>query len=85
MLYVHAVTLIGVPWYAYTHGIDAADWVLFGLYSLATVLAITVGYHRFFSHVAFKAHPVIQFWMLFVGAATFQQSALKWSSQHRKH
>jgi len=52
---------------------------------VATSMSITVGYHRLFSHVTYKAHPALQFLVLFFGAAAYEQSALRWSSQHRTH
>ena len=80
-----AVSVIGVPIYIYTHGITAADIILFGFWSTATGLAVTVGYHRLLAHRAFKAHPVVVFLSLFFGAAAFEESALQWTSQHRDH
>lgn len=82
---LHAAAFIGAPWYVLTHGIAPDEAVLFAVYAIGTVLAIGVGYHRLFSHVAFKASPIVRFVVLFFGAATFEQSALKWSSQHRRH
>lgn len=82
---IHAAALIGAPLYIRQNGVAAFTVWLSALYGLATILAITVGYHRLFSHVAFKAHPVVKAFCLFFGAATFQQSALKWSSLHRRH
>ncbi|MCA9396826.1 MAG: fatty acid desaturase [Candidatus Omnitrophica bacterium] len=67
------------------HGIMAADLMLFAVYGFITILSISVGYHRLFSHRAFKAHPVLEALLLFFGAASVQQSALKWSAQHRMH
>src|SRR3989338_3286557 len=50
-----------------------------------TGLSVTVGYHRLFAHVSFKAHPLVRFLVLFFGAAAFEQSALKWAALHRTH
>ncbi len=77
--------LVAAPIYILNVGVSAAEWFLFGFYFVATSLAITVGYHRFFAHSTFKSHPWIRFLLLFFGAATFEQSALKWSSLHRIH
>ena len=52
---------------------------------VATGMSITMGYHRLFAHRTFKASPIVRFLLLFFGAATFEESALKWSSQHRQH
>lgn len=50
-----------------------------------TNLSITAGYHRLFSHRSYEAHPIVEFIYLFIGASAFQGSALKWSSDHRRH
>jgi stearoyl-CoA desaturase (delta-9 desaturase) len=52
---------------------------------VATGLGITVGYHRLFAHATYKANSLVQFLLLFFGAAAFEQSTLKWASQHRDH
>jgi stearoyl-CoA desaturase (delta-9 desaturase) len=85
MLGIHSAVLFGLPVYVYYHGITFPEMALFIFYTLATSFAITVGYHRLFAHSTFKTNPFWTFLMLFFGAATFEQSALKWSSQHRRH
>jgi stearoyl-CoA desaturase (Delta-9 desaturase) len=50
-----------------------------------TGISITAGYHRLFSHRSFKAHPLVKAIFLIFGAATFQNSALKWCTDHRRH
>lgn len=79
------VAVIGMPYYIGRFGISPSEIALTVFYTIATGSAITVGYHRLFSHVAFKAHPLVRFFVLFFGAAAYEQSALKWSSQHRRH
>lgn len=51
----------------------------------ATGISITAGYHRLFAHKAYDANPFVKFFFLVFGAATFQNSALKWGSDHRIH
>ena len=82
---IHAVGLAGAPLYLWHHGISAAEGALFTVYFFLSSLAITVGYHRLFAHVTYKTHAAIRFLLLFFGASTFEQSALKWASQHRQH
>jgi stearoyl-CoA desaturase (delta-9 desaturase) len=77
--------LIGTPFYIFRHGISTAEIALFSLYLFATGMAITVGYHRFFAHATYKTNNVIRFLLLFFGAASYEESALKWASQHRQH
>lgn len=88
VLFLGAVTLVavvGAPLYAMRYGVSASEWALFAFYFAATSFATTIGYHRLFSHASFEAHPWVRFFLLFFGAATFQQSALKWASLHRTH
>ncbi|MEZ5979313.1 MAG: fatty acid desaturase [Planctomycetota bacterium] len=47
--------------------------------------AITGGYHRLFSHRSHSAHFLVRLFHLLFGAASVQNSALKWSSDHRVH
>ena len=82
---VPLVALVGVPWYAATAGIAAADWWLFFAFAIASGLGITIGYHRLFAHRSFQANRLLTFLGLCFGAAALEQSALKWASQHRNH
>ena len=70
------LTCTAVPWYFLTYG---WDWFLFGLFIffyLATGMSITVGYHRLFSHQAFKAKWPVKLFVLLFGAAAFENAAL---------
>lgn len=55
------------------------------IFAAATNLSITAGYHRLFSHRSYEAHPLMKLLLLMVGSSGFQGSALKWSSDHRRH
>jgi stearoyl-CoA desaturase (Delta-9 desaturase) len=48
-------------------------------------LSITAGYHRLISHRSYKANPFVKALFLIFGAGAFQNSALKWCSDHRRH
>lgn len=79
------LTCTAVPAYLWHFG---WDWFLFWMalfYYCAGGMSITVGYHRLFSHKAFKAKWPIKLATLLFGATTFENSALWWSSEHRKH
>lgn len=55
------------------------------LWFLLCGLSITAGYHRHFAHPTHKAAwPIRAFYLLF-GAASVQNSALKWAADHRVH
>jgi stearoyl-CoA desaturase (delta-9 desaturase) len=47
--------------------------------------AITAGYHRLFSHAAYRAKWPLELFYLITGASAFQGPALQWSAQHRDH
>lgn len=88
VIFMPAITLIGVigtPVYIHAYGLAVSELSLFLFYLAATSLAITAGYHRYFSHRVFKTNAFIHFLLLFFGAGTFQKSALRWASQHRQH
>ncbi len=77
--------VIGTPIYIYKYGLSASEIALFVFYFFATGLAITAGYHRLFAHATYKTNDIVRFLLLFFGAATYEESALKWASQHRQH
>lgn len=52
---------------------------------LAVGTAITAGYHRLFSHRSYQTVWPVRFLLLCLGAAAFQNSALRWASDHRLH
>jgi stearoyl-CoA desaturase (delta-9 desaturase) len=77
--------LIALPFYFYY---DLPSWkmVLASVVLLyLTGLSITGGYHRFYSHRSYRAHPVIEGILLFFGAMAGQGSALRWAFDHRLH
>ena len=44
-------------------------------------LSITAGYHRLFSHQAYKAHPVVRF-MFAITMLQFEGSVIDWCTDH---
>jgi stearoyl-CoA desaturase (delta-9 desaturase) len=49
------------------------------------VLGITAGYHRYFSHRAFKTSRAFQFVLAFVAQTSSQKGVLWWAAHHRVH
>ncbi len=79
------LALVSVVFYSLTYGISWVEPIIFVGFYLACGLSITAGYHRLFSHRTHKAAwPMRLFYALF-GAAAFQNSAIKWCSDHRRH
>ncbi len=66
-------------------GISGTDLGLFLGFYVLTGLGITVGYHRFFTHLSFQApRPVKVFWAL-AGSMALQGSIIDWVATHRRH
>jgi stearoyl-CoA desaturase (Delta-9 desaturase) len=55
-----------------------------GMYVIAT-LGVTVGYHRYFTHGAFKAKRPVRIALAFAGSLAVQGSVIFWVSSHRRH
>ncbi len=49
------------------------------------VLGITVGYHRYFAHRAFRCGRGMQFVLAVMGAMAVQRGPLWWAAHHRHH
>ena len=49
------------------------------------MLAITGGYHRYFSHRSYRLGRVPQFVLAFVGTTAAQKGPLWWAAHHRAH
>jgi fatty-acid desaturase len=52
---------------------------------VATAMAITLGYHRLFTHGSFETYPVIRYAIAFVGTLAGQGGILQWVADHRRH
>jgi stearoyl-CoA desaturase (Delta-9 desaturase) len=80
-----ATTCTAVPLYIWHYGIDLFQIFLFFFFFTSSAISITLGYHRLFSHLTFKANPLVKLYTLLFGAAAFEGSALAWSADHRRH
>jgi len=85
LILIPLLTFLFLPYYAFEHGFCFKDWAIFGFFMISTGLSITAGYHRLWSHKAYKASSVVKIFFMLFGAAALQNSIIKWSSDHRKH
>src|ERR1700736_2718324 len=67
------LSLTAVPLYLYFFMLSACGF------------SITLGYHRLFSHLAFRAHWPVRLFTVVFGAGAFESSVLWWASEHRDH
>jgi len=58
--------------------------LLVGMY-LLTMIGVTVGFHRLFTHRSFQTTRVVQFVLGVLGSMTFQGPLLPWVGRHRLH
>ena len=77
---VHLAPL-GLVW----TGVRTRDIVLCVALYFGRVFFITAGFHRYFSHRAYKMGRVMQFLMAVGGQTSCQKGVLWWSSHHRVH
>jgi stearoyl-CoA desaturase (delta-9 desaturase) len=85
--------LNAVAFFAVHLGCLAAFWLpfswslvglAFGLY-FVRMFAITAGFHRYFSHRAFKTSRFFQTVLAVVGMMSMQKGPLWWAAHHRHH
>lgn len=74
-----------VPWYGYNFGYDLIEWMWFLVLMIFCEMSITAGYHRLWSHRAYKAHPILKFIFALGGACALQNDCITWASDHRRH
>jgi stearoyl-CoA desaturase (delta-9 desaturase) len=79
------ISLTVVPWYIWHFGLNGFLVALFFAFYIATGLSITLGYHRLFSHLSFKAKWPVKLFVLIFGSAAFENSTFDWVSDHRRH
>jgi stearoyl-CoA desaturase (delta-9 desaturase) len=72
---------IAAFWTGITFRAAAMCFVLYWL----RIFAIGAGYHRYFSHRAYRTSRVFQFLLAFFSQSTAQKSVLWWSAMHRHH
>ncbi|MGD7652763.1 MAG: fatty acid desaturase [Verrucomicrobiales bacterium] len=79
------IAVVGLPIYLIHYGVDWFQLGMLGFFLTATMISITVGYHRLFSHLSFKAKWPVRLFTLVFGACAFENSCLDWASDHRRH
>jgi stearoyl-CoA desaturase (Delta-9 desaturase) len=76
--------LAAVP-FAWGWGLGWQDIVLaIGFYTV-TCLGVTVGYHRYFTHGAFKTNRFVRLTLAVAGSMAVQGPILHWVADHRRH
>jgi stearoyl-CoA desaturase (delta-9 desaturase) len=77
--------LVALALYIQRQGVQPGDLVCFATMAVLTGLAITAGYHRYYSHRSYECHRLVQAYYLAFGAAALQAPILTWAADHRDH
>ncbi len=67
------------------HGPSGLDLALFAGLLFATAVGVELGFHRHFSHAAFRASRSFRFSLIALGSMASQGPLLFWASTHRRH
>lgn len=78
---VHAAAVAGVLWLGWSW----SGFLLAVALYYVRMFGVTVGYHRYFSHRAFKTGRVMQFLLAVLGTLAVQKGVLWWAAHHRRH
>jgi len=81
--FIHLAGIAGLVWIVLNPSLPTL--LMTAALYVACGLGITAGYHRLFAHRTYNPVAPVRWALLAFGAATFQNSALSWSADHRAH
>ncbi|MCS7483501.1 acyl-CoA desaturase [Umezawaea endophytica] len=79
-----AALIAAVP-IAWGWGLGWTDLVLALVFYVIACLGVTVGYHRYFTHRAFKANRGLRVALAIAGGMAAQGPVIAWVADHRRH
>ncbi len=82
---VPIVALLVVAWQVWADVLFWSDLIVFAIMYVATGLGITVGFHRLFTHRAFKTGKGVRAAFAILGSAAIEGPVISWVADHRKH
>jgi stearoyl-CoA desaturase (delta-9 desaturase) len=77
--------LVAAAPFAWGWGLSWLDAGLALFFYFLTVTGITVGYHRHFTHRAFRARRGLRVGLAVLGSMAFQGPVITWVADHRRH
>ncbi|MGH3861616.1 acyl-CoA desaturase [Actinokineospora sp.] len=66
-------------------GVSWVDLTVAALFYTVSTLGVTIGFHRYFTHGAFKANRPLRIALAIAGMLAAQGSVLGWVADHRRH
>ena len=79
------IGVFGTFIYVYHNGIVWQEPILLLVFWFISGMGITMGYHRLFAHKSFKTNSFVEWILMIFGSLAFENTILKWVSDHRKH
>lgn len=79
------ILFLTLPFYFYYCTLHTGTLIAAFALLWLTGLSITAGYHRYFAHRSYKAHPVVEALLVFFGTMAVQASVIRWAFEHRLH
>jgi stearoyl-CoA desaturase (delta-9 desaturase) len=74
-----------VAWQVWSELLGWSDLIVFAIMYVATGFGITVGFHRLFTHRAFKTGKAVRAILAALGSAAIEGPVISWVADHRKH
>src|SRR5919204_1177561 len=74
-----------VGWQLWARLLGWSDLAVFGIMYIVTGLGVTVGFHRLFTHRAFKTTRTLRAVFAVLGSAAIEGPVISWVADHRKH
>jgi stearoyl-CoA desaturase (delta-9 desaturase) len=89
----YALATVGIPTLGFVaavidgcvSGVSAAELVIFLVMYSATAVGIEAGFHRYFSHHAFRGSRAVTYLLGTLGSMAGQGPVLFWAAIHRRH
>jgi stearoyl-CoA desaturase (Delta-9 desaturase) len=79
------ISLFFVAWQLWSSMLGWSDIVTFLVLYVPTGLGVTVGFHRLFTHRAFKTTRSMRAVLAILGSAAIEGPVIAWVADHRKH
>jgi stearoyl-CoA desaturase (delta-9 desaturase) len=79
------LALLAAAPFAWGWGLGWHDIVLALIFYVVSGLGISAGFHRYFTHLSFKARRPLRIALAVAGSLAFEGPVLKWVADHRRH
>ena len=64
------------------------DWTSLGILAfmyVATIMGVTLGFHRLFTHRSFATYKPVEYFLAALGSVAVEGPVMNWVADHRKH